>query len=75
MATTAPKPAPANTPPSGDTEGTSSGAWMALIAALLGWLFDGAEMGVFSMVGRAAVPDMLGIAGAPTSEHESYIGF
>ena len=75
MATTAPKPAPANTPPSGDTEGTSSGAWMALIAALLGWLFDGAEMGVFSMVGRAAVQDMLHIAGAPTPEQESYIGF
>lgn len=35
------------------------GAWMALIAALLGWMFDGAEMGVFSMVGNAAVQDLL----------------
>ena len=68
MATTAPKPAPVNTPPSGESGGTSRGAWMALIAALLGWLFDGAEMGVFSMVGRAAVQDMLHIAGAPTPE-------
>ena len=75
MATTAPKPAPVNTPPSGESGGTSRGAWMALIAALLGWLFDGAEMGVFSMVGRAAVQDMLHIAGAPTPEQESYIGF
>lgn len=32
---------------------------MALIAALLGWLFDGAEMGLFSMVGNAAVADLL----------------
>ena len=24
---------------------TSRGAWMALLAALLGWMFDGAEMG------------------------------
>jgi MFS family permease len=47
---------------------------MALVAALLGWLFDGAEMGVFSMVGRAAVQDMLGIHGTPTPEQEGVIG-
>ncbi len=39
---------------------TSTGQWMALTAALLGWLFDGAEMGVFSMVGRRAIADLLG---------------
>ena len=33
--------------------------YLALIAALLGWLFDGAEMGVFSMVGRRAMSDLL----------------
>ncbi|HVU89170.1 MAG TPA: MFS transporter [Pirellulales bacterium] len=33
--------------------------YMALLAALLGWLFDGAEMGVFSMVGRRAMTDLL----------------
>lgn len=33
--------------------------WLALIAALLGWMFDGAEMGVFSMVGRPAIKDLL----------------
>ena len=32
---------------------------MALAAALLGWMFDGAEMGIFSMVGRPAVKDLL----------------
>lgn len=32
---------------------------MALIAALLGWMFDGAEMGIFSMVGRSAIKDLL----------------
>jgi len=47
---------------------------MALTAALLGWLFDGAEMGVFSMVGRAAVQDMLGIHGTPTPAQEGVIG-
>src|SRR5437870_2259009 len=55
-------------------QATSRGAWMALIAALLGWMFDGAEMGVFSMVGRAAVTDMLGIVGTPTTEDEQKIG-
>jgi MFS family permease len=46
------KDAPAEAP-------VSRAAWMALIAALLGWMFDGAEMGVFSLVGRAAVMDLL----------------
>ena len=39
--------------------GSGAGKWMALAAALLGWLFDGAEMGIFSMVGRPAVQDLL----------------
>src|SRR5262245_15056366 len=37
--------------------------WLALAAALLGWMFDGAEMGVFSMVGRPAVKDLLLVPG------------
>ncbi len=37
----------------------SRGAWLALAAALLGWMFDGAEMGIFSLVGRQAVKDLL----------------
>lgn len=41
------------------TDITSRGRWLALTAALLGWMFDGAEMGVFSMVGRQAVIDLL----------------
>lgn len=47
---------------------------MALIAALLGWMFDGAEMGVFSMVGRAAMQDLLGISGVPTPQQEQEVG-
>lgn len=53
---------------------TPFGQWMALTAALLGWLFDGAEMGIFSLVGRAAVQDLLDIAGTPTPAQESEIG-
>ena len=36
------------------------GQWLALTAALLGWLFDGAEMGVFPLVGRPALRELLG---------------
>ena len=32
----------------------SSGQWMALVAAILGWLFDGFEMGLFPLVMTAA---------------------
>jgi SHS family sialic acid transporter-like MFS transporter len=39
---------------------SGKGRWLALTAALLGWMFDGAEMGIFSMVGRQAVIDLLG---------------
>lgn len=42
------------------TEMTAMGRWMALTAALLGWLFDGAEMGLFSMIGRSAIQDLMG---------------
>ena len=40
---------------------------MALTAALLGWMFDGAEMGMFSMVGRDAMKDLLA-ASNPTED-------
>jgi MFS family permease len=35
------------------------GKWMALIAALLGWMFDGFEIGMFPLVGPAALDDLL----------------
>ncbi|HKP96665.1 MAG TPA: MFS transporter [Fibrobacteria bacterium] len=33
--------------------------WMALSAAVLGWMFDGLEMGIFPLVGRPALTEML----------------
>src|SRR5205823_6428844 len=33
--------------------------WMALTAALMGWLFDGLEMGLFPLVARPALIDLL----------------
>ena len=51
------------------------GQWMALAAALLGWMFDGFEMGLFSMVGRSAIQDLMGYGKTPTSEQNALIGF
>ena len=35
--------------------------WMVLIAAFLGWMFDGLEMGIFPLVARPALQDLLGV--------------
>lgn len=40
--------------------GATRGQWLALVAALLGWLFDGFEMGIFPAVARPALIDVLG---------------
>ena len=37
-----------------------SGRWMAWAAALLGWMFDGFEMGLFPLVARPALGNLLG---------------
>ena len=42
---------------------SSFGKWMALAAALLGWMFDGFEMGLFPLIGGPALADLLGPAG------------
>jgi MFS family permease len=43
---------------------SDAGKWMALWAALLGWMFDGFEQGMFTLAGRAAFTDLLGPARA-----------
>ncbi len=40
----------------------SRGQGMALTAALLGWMFDGLEMGLFPLVARPALAELLGEA-------------
>lgn len=53
------------TEPTVDSAGDALGRlpWMALLAAFLGWLFDGFEMSLFSVVARPALKDMAGTAG------------
>ena len=43
--------------------GDTRGRWMALVAALLGWLFDGFEIGMFPLVGRPALAELLASGG------------
>jgi MFS transporter, SHS family, sialic acid transporter len=44
--------------------GAQRGQWLALTAALLGWAFDGFEMGVFPLVARPALIHMLSLSTA-----------
>lgn len=44
---------------------SSTGRNMALIAAFLGWLFDGFEMGLFPLIGKPALQDLLASRIAP----------
>jgi MFS transporter, SHS family, sialic acid transporter len=41
----------------------SSGQWMVLLAAFLGWLFDGYEIGLFPVIARPALKSLLGAVG------------
>ena len=45
-----------------DFSESNFGRWMALTAALLGWMFDGFEMGLFPLIGGPALADLLGPA-------------
>lgn len=36
------------------------GKWLALAAAILGWMFDGLEMGLFPLVARPAMLELIG---------------
>jgi MFS family permease len=46
-------------------QATAFGRNAALVAAVLGWLFDGFEMGLFPLIGGPAIKDLLGAGAAP----------
>lgn len=60
--TTAPSASPGHDPEDGPPVAAPSARdrWLVLTAALLGWMFDGFEQGLFSLVGQPAVTDLLG---------------
>src|SRR5687768_8931476 len=40
---------------------TEQGKWLVLIAAFLGWMFDGLEMGIFPQIARSALGELLAV--------------
>lgn len=48
--------------PVGEPTRIGRGQWMTLLAAFLGWMFDGFEMGLFPQVGRESLKTLLGQA-------------
>ncbi len=52
----------------------SRGKWLALAAALLGWLFDGFEMGMFPLVGPKALDELLKSHGTVTATVNGWFG-
>jgi MFS family permease len=47
--------------------------YMTLIAAFLGWMFDGFEMGLFPLIGQPALKDLLG-PNAPAGDTAAWFG-
>jgi MFS transporter, SHS family, sialic acid transporter len=47
---------------------------MALIAAILGWMFDGFEMGLFPLAARPALKEMLTQGGTPPESINNAVG-
>jgi len=46
------------------SESDTKGRTMALVAAFLGWMFDGLEMGLFPLAGRPALKQLLSTSGS-----------
>ena len=44
-------------------EADNRGKWMALLAAFLGWMFDGLEIGLFPIAGRPALRELMHAVG------------
>ena len=47
--------------------------YMTLLAAFLGWMFDGFEMGLFPLIGGPALADLLG-PNAPQGDAAKWFG-
>ncbi len=50
----------------------NKGKWMVLLAAFLGWMFDGMEMGIFPLVARPALSEMQAATGIVDDKFVGY---
>src|SRR5947207_6946966 len=55
----APTPAAASSQPGPGVDRLGRGQWMVLLAAFLGWMFDGYEIGLFPLIARPALRHLL----------------
>ena len=46
----------------------AKGQWLVLVAAFLGWMFDGLEMGIFPLVARPALQEMMPAIGGTSPD-------
>jgi hypothetical protein len=53
-------PTTATTPAPRDTSLSSRGKWLVLLAAFLGWGFDGMEQGIFPLIANPALTELTG---------------
>ena len=52
----------------------TTGQWLVLAAAFLGWMFDGVEMGLFPLIVRPALQDLMSVTGdARVGEWNGYL--
>src|SRR5436190_3365180 len=55
-----------------ETAQPSSAKWLVLLAAFLGWMFDGLEMGIFPQIARPALRKLM--AGATEDQIKGWHG-
>ncbi len=63
------------TPPLAARNRLTRAQWLVLVAAVLGWMFDGVEMGLFSAVARPAMQDLLGSAAVQEADIGRWISY
>jgi MFS family permease len=56
-------PGPRESGGSSDTQRLTKNQWLVLVAAFLGWMFDGVEIGLFPLVARPALQELLSDVG------------
>ena len=56
-----------------ENKSPSRSQWAVLVAAFLGWMFDGFEMGLFPLIGGPAIKDLLG-AKAVAGDADKWFG-
>ena len=66
LATGTPADVPGSLAPS---DRSDAGKWLVLLAAFLGWMFDGLEMGIFPQISRPALTALLATSTNPAHDY------